>query len=127
MVRALLNRALREAHPGERVTRVEISLGELASHSPTALQFYFAGLAHGTPAEGAALDVFTCEALLQCLTCDSILPLTASATTYPNCGSPVAVPDLRELRLEAIELHAPQAGISRRIMPGIVVREEPHP
>lgn len=126
VVRAVLNRALREAQDGEQITRVEISLGELASYTPQALSFYFSGMARGTQAEGATLNVLSRKTDLHCQACRHTVPLTIGVPTCPGCGGPLAAPGLRDLRLEAVECHDPATGATRRVALRIVVREEPH-
>ena len=42
---------------GARVVRVRLEVGRLAAVLPDALRFCFDACAHGTPVEGAALDI----------------------------------------------------------------------
>ena len=126
VVKRILKRALREARDGEAIARIEISLGELASYSPQALQFYFAGVAQGTPAAHAVLDVRTRETQLRCRDCGHTLPLTVGASTCPHCGGVLIAADLRDLQLEVVELRDTATGTVRRVALHTVVREEPH-
>lgn len=126
VVKRVLNRALREARDGETITRIEISLGELSSYSPQALQFYFAGVAQGTLAEHAVLDVHIRETQLRCRDCGYTMPLAVGASACPHCGGVLIAAELRDLQLETIELRDTAAGTTRRVALHTAVREEPH-
>lgn len=93
-------------HAGEsRVVSVYVRVGQLRQVVPSALQFSFELCAHGTPVEGAALEL---EAVLIGVTCRSCgaqsepggFPLACGA-----CGGlDVDVVQGEELQVESLEL-----------------------
>ncbi len=113
LVRTLLARVLREAADGQRVTRVELSLGEMASHTPEALAFHFDQAARGTAAEGASVDAVREEARLRCDACGE--PAALGEPACPSCGGPLAARGLRDVRLEGLEVREEASGQVRTV------------
>lgn len=110
--RAALAAALSAAGAGERVVRVELSVGELDGHGPDALALHFDDLSRGTRAQGAALEVRRRRALLRCRTCGLSPSLPGPCRA---CGGPVSVEGARGVQVDAVELRHPETGRCRRV------------
>jgi hydrogenase nickel incorporation protein HypA/HybF len=91
-----------------RVTRLELSVGELCDALPEWIERYFRVAARGTMAEGAGLDISTEAALASCAGCgqDFAPPLhPAGPIACPRCGSTdCSLVGGLEWRLERIEV-----------------------
>ncbi|MDE3075062.1 MAG: hydrogenase maturation nickel metallochaperone HypA [Chloroflexota bacterium] len=117
LVHDILSLVLGEAAQGERVTRIELSLGELAGHTPEALTFHFKQAARGTAAEGASLEAVPVEVRPVCASCERSVPL--GPASCPHCGGAAIVPGARDVRLEAFDLSEPVTGRVRTVrVPG---------
>jgi len=75
-----------EAAAGRRVRRVTLEIGRLSGVVPEALRFSFDVAAHGTPLEGAALEIREIEGRARCRACSSEFALP-SLLTACACGS----------------------------------------
>lgn len=73
---------------GSRVTTVELMLGASGHFTEEAARQHFTVLTTGTPAEGAALEIFWLPATFQCFSClhgfESCQP--AEEVACPRCG-----------------------------------------
>jgi hydrogenase nickel incorporation protein HypA/HybF len=114
--KAALKLALGEVADGERVIGLELSLGELCGHGAEALALYFRDLCRGTAAEDATLEVRRRTARLRCLDCGLVTPLSFPVEPCPACGGVRSAEDLREVRVEAVELLNPATGQRRRVV-----------
>jgi hydrogenase nickel incorporation protein HypA/HybF len=90
---------------GSRVTRVYVQIGHLRQVVPSALEFSFALCAHGTPVEGARLEIETIPVTVTCRRCGQPsrpdgFPLACRACA----GLDVAVVGGEELLVESLEL-----------------------
>lgn len=107
VTKSLLEIALRHAEEAgaERITRLNIVIGELASIVDDSVQFYWDIISKGTIAEGAELHFERRSAMLRCLDCGHRFPLAGDDYTCPACrsGRVVAVGG-DEFQLESIEV-----------------------
>lgn len=87
-----------------RITKVSLLLGEMAGVEPSSLQFCFASLVKGTPAEGAELAFTRVPLLARCLSCG----LEGAVENYnficPDCGGVRSILSGRELRVDYLEM-----------------------
>ena len=95
-------------HAGDaRVARVYVEVGRLRQVVPSALAFAFELCAHGTPVEGAALELEEIAIVVTCRDCGA----RSSPAGFPlgcgTCGG-LAVEVVRgeELQVESLELEA---------------------
>jgi hydrogenase nickel incorporation protein HypA/HybF len=101
-------------HAGEsRVTRVYVRVGQLRQVVPSALEFSFELCAHGTPVEGAVLELDVVPIGVKCRDCGA----HSEPGGFPlACGScealDVEVVQGEELQVESLELE--EAELSRR-------------
>lgn len=103
----LLEIALRYAEEAgaERITRLNIVVGELSSIVDDSVQFYWDIVSKGTIAEGAELHFERVEGTLRCLGCGHTFPLNRKDFTCPACGGKeVVTVGGDELRLDSIEI-----------------------
>jgi hydrogenase nickel incorporation protein HypA/HybF len=90
---------------GRRVTRVEVRVGHLRQVVPSALEFAWELVAHGTPLEGAELVLEDVPAAGRCRACGAEGPLGAFPLACATCGGlEVEVMAGEELLVEAIEV-----------------------
>ena len=61
---------------GGRVTRVILEIGQLSAVMPEAVRFCFEICAHGTPVEGAALEIIETQGRALCRHCGAEVALT---------------------------------------------------
>ncbi len=94
-----------EAAGGQRVTAIDLLVGELTGFITDSIQFYFDILSKGTAAEGALLRVRREPASATCAACDHVFqPEIPLLPLCPLCGSGVRLTGGRELRVESIEV-----------------------
>jgi len=93
-------------HAGDRqVTKVDVKVGHLRQVVPTALEFAFELVAHGTPVEGAELELEAVPAAGLCRTCGEGTPLPELPLLCRRCGSfDVEVTQGEELLVDSLEL-----------------------
>ena len=104
---SLLEIALRHAREAdaERITRLNVVIGELSSIVDESVQFYWDIVSEGTLAEGAELHFERVEGALRCLDCGHTFPLRGKDFVCPKCGaSRVSAVGGDEFRLESIEI-----------------------
>lgn len=88
-----------------RVTRLDLVIGQLSSVVDDSLQFYWDILSKGTIAEGAKLEFRRVTALLRCQSCDSQFALDGRDYICPRCKSTrVEIIAGDDFRLESIEV-----------------------
>ena len=103
----ILEIALRYAEQAdaERITRLNIVVGELSSIVDDSVQFYWDIVSKDTIAEGAELHFERVEGTLRCLTCGHTFPLNRESFTCPACGGKeVVAAGGDDLRLDSIEI-----------------------
>lgn len=104
---SLLKIALRHAEQAgaERITRLNIIVGELSSIVDDSVQFYWDIISEDTIAEGAELHFERVEGTLRCLSCGNVFPLNHKDFTCPVCGAKeVVAVGGDDLRLDSIEI-----------------------
>jgi hydrogenase nickel incorporation protein HypA/HybF len=90
-----------------RVTAVRVRVGHLRQVVPSALEFAFELCAHGTPAEGAVLELEEVPAAVACRACGEAAELEGFPLACPACGGlEVDVIGGEELLVESLELDA---------------------
>ncbi|MGD2103654.1 MAG: hydrogenase maturation nickel metallochaperone HypA [Anaerolineae bacterium] len=104
---SLLEIALRHAEQAgaERITRLNIVIGELASIVDESVQFYWDIVSEETIAEGAELHFERVEGTLRCVSCGHTFPLRSESFACPECGEKqVVAVGGDDFRLESIEV-----------------------
>jgi hydrogenase nickel incorporation protein HypA/HybF len=103
----LLSTVLRygeQAH-AERITALNIIVGDLSSVVDDSVQFYWEITAKGTIAETALLHFERIPCKLMCEACDNIFPLATYEGQCPQCaGQRVKVISGNEFQLASIEI-----------------------
>jgi hydrogenase nickel incorporation protein HypA/HybF len=106
IAQAILEIATRNAG-GRHVTAVCVRVGRLRQVVPSALEFAFELSAHGTPAEGAVLELEQVPAAVGCRACGEQAELKAFPLACPACGAlEVDVIRGEELVVQSLELDA---------------------
>ena len=85
-VREIVEQAAR-ANDARRIAAVRLELGVLSHVEPEALRFCFDVVHHGSPAEGARLDIVRTPGEAWCMPCGATVPLTRIGDACPACGS----------------------------------------
>lgn len=87
---AVLEAARREAlrHPGARLLKVGVRVGELAGVEPEALRFCFDSLVRGTELDPLALDIEPCPRRQRCPRCARTFIVADYELACPGCGAP---------------------------------------
>jgi len=104
---SLLEIALRHGKRAgaERITQLNIVIGELSSIVDESVQFYWDIVSADTVAEGARLHFERIEGTLRCLACGETFRLSADAFVCPACGGKqVVAVGGDDFRLESIEI-----------------------
>ena len=108
ITQSLLDIALRHAEQAnaQRIIRLNMVIGELASVVDDSIQFYWDIVSRDTIAEGAELHFERVPGALRCLACDHTFPLDGRDYVCPACGETqvVAAAGGDEFRLESIEV-----------------------
>lgn len=81
----ILEIALRHA-AGQRISEIELVIGQLSSFVDDSIQFYWDIISAGTPAEGARLRFKRIPAQMRCLKCGENYTLEGDFTC-PQCGA----------------------------------------
>jgi hydrogenase nickel incorporation protein HypA/HybF len=97
--------AAREAG-AERISLIDVVIGELTSMVDDSVQFYFDVLSRSTAAEGATLRVRRVPAQAVCVDCAASYPVVPPLrATCDSCGSlALSVSGGREFFIESIEV-----------------------
>jgi hydrogenase nickel incorporation protein HypA/HybF len=104
IAQAIVDVATRHAG-ASRVERVFVRIGHLRQVVPSALEFSFELCAHGTPVDGAELEIEHVPIGAVCRTCEVESELAGFPLACPACGA-TAVDVVRgeELQVEWLEL-----------------------
>ncbi len=107
VTQSLLEIALRHAEQAgaQRITRLNLLIGELASIVDNSVQFYWDIVSKETIAAGAELHFERVPGTLRCLSCEHTFPLDGQNYACPACGEVrVTAAGGDEFRLESIEV-----------------------
>ena len=102
----ILDVALAEAdrHAAKKVTSVLLRVGVLRAIEPEHLSFLFAHLAHGTPADGARLEIREEPVRVECPSC-GVLEARSVPWECPRCrGGGVAATGGDSLEIVSLEI-----------------------
>ncbi len=112
IAQAIVDIAARNAG-GSRVTAVNVRIGHLRQVVPSALEFSFELCAHGTPVEGAALEVEGVPIGVICRTCGAGSEPDGFPLSCAACGDlSVDVVAGEELQVQSLELDAQDAELT---------------
>jgi len=104
IAQAIVDVAARHAG-ASRVTRVHVRVGHLRQVVPSALEFSFELCAHGTPVEGAELELRVVAAAVGCRACGAESEPAGFPLACTACGAlDVEVVAGEELQVESLEL-----------------------
>jgi len=92
------------AHPGARVTRVGIRVGELSGVQPDALKFSFDVIVRDTDLQPATLDIERVALLQHCEGCARDYPVVEFTMVCPDCGGATRIVSGDELQMTYLEL-----------------------
>ena len=107
ITQSLLEIALRHAEEAgaQRITRLNIVIGQLSSVVDDSVQFYWDIISQGTIAAGAELSFERIPASLRCLDCGHAFPLDSQDYVCAACNSQrVVVVGGDDFRLDSIEV-----------------------
>ncbi len=107
VTQSLLELALRHAEraDAQRILRLNLVIGELASIVDESVQFYWDIVSQGTIAEGAELCFERVPGQMRCVDCGHTFPLNGRDYLCPACGQArVVAAGGDEFRLESIEV-----------------------
>ncbi len=107
VTQSLLEIALRHAEQAnaQRITRLNMVIGELASIVDNSMQFYWDIVSKDTIAAGAELHFERVPGVLRCTACGHTFPLDGREYACPACGeTQVVAAGGDEFRLESIEV-----------------------
>lgn len=76
-----------EPSASPRITRIQLSVGELARVDTQELVALFPVAALGTPAEGARLEIITQPVRIECRHCGQVSNVSASDMRCPLCAT----------------------------------------
>lgn len=85
---SILECVVKEAsrHPGVRITKVGVKIGELSGIDVDALQFGFECMVKETEWEGLVLDVESIARVQRCPKCENEFRMSEFDPTCPQCG-----------------------------------------
>ena len=86
---SVLQEAQQEAqrHPGTRLRKVKVRVGELSGVNPEALSFSFEVLVREAGLEPLGLEIETCPRRQRCPACQETFMVTEYDLRCPNCGT----------------------------------------
>lgn len=107
MTESLVDMVLREAkkHQANKITGVNLVIGELSGIEEECVKFYFDILTEDTPAYKAKLNVKFEKALFKCPSCGHTFERKNFTFSCPRCGNPGILSEQgRGLYIESIEV-----------------------
>jgi len=108
IAQGILDTASRALPASSRVRGVRVVAGVFSGCERESLAMYFAELSHGTPLEGATLEVVSKPARLICRQCSfarDYHDIGDFATTCEHCGGDNRMEGGSELFLESMEIY----------------------
>ena len=88
------------------VASVNIKMGRMSGVVADSLAFCFEAIIHGTPLQGAILNIESVPFMLKCRTCNNCFESELGLVLCPSCGDAhTSVISGTELQVVAIELH----------------------
>ena len=94
-----------EAAKAERISKINLVIGDLSSIVDDCVQFYFDFLSEDTIAKGAVLSFKRIKPQLRCCRCGAVFPLDNSVWNCPGCHEwSVDVVAGREFYIESMEV-----------------------
>lgn len=110
----LLRLALAHAEEAgaEKVTELQLVVGDLASIVDDCVQFYWDIISEGTLAQGARLRFRRIPAAFRCRDCGWEYPQPENTYDCPQCGGSGDIAAGLEFQLEAIEIDRPEASVA---------------
>jgi hydrogenase nickel incorporation protein HypA/HybF len=105
ITQSILEIALRYADSVNRITQLNLVIGDLSSVVDDSVQFYWDIVSRGSVAEGAQLHFKRIRTRFQCNECGQGFEPDGRVYTCPHCGGlKVTLVAGREFRLESIEV-----------------------
>ena len=107
ITQSMLDIVLEQAEKADakKVSRINLTIGELSGVVEECVQFYFGFLAKETLAEGATLSFTTVPATARCQSCHKPFKLKEFDWTCPRCrGNNIEITTGKELLVNSIEV-----------------------
>jgi len=104
---SILEIALRSAVGSDaiRVTRINITIGDLSSFVDDSIRFYWDLISQGTLCEGASLQLMRIPAQLVCLDCGASYTMAGELIPCPSClSSRVNIAGGNGFRVDSIDV-----------------------
>ncbi len=94
-----------ESNGASRVTKITIKIGEMTHLNRDSVEYYFALMSEGTPAEGASLEIEEIPLRASCGQCGADFDASGVRLTCPECGSTkTSITAGREMYLDSVEV-----------------------
>jgi len=87
LARGILSAVLDLVGPGDRIRVIRGWLAETEALDPLSIRMHFLGMARGTAAEGAKLELMLTHVAARCLDCAKEYLPEHHLTLCPDCGS----------------------------------------
>jgi hydrogenase nickel incorporation protein HypA/HybF len=90
---------------GERVTAVNLVLGEYSGYVPESIDMYFDVISEGTLCEDAKINIKRVEAKLKCPECGELFKKPHMSFACPRCGADGGPTEIgKEFYVDSIEI-----------------------
>lgn len=90
---------------GEKVTAINLVLGEYSGYVPESIDMYFEIISEGTKCEGAKVNIERIEAKLKCPDCGELFRKPHMSFACPRCGTDGEPTDIgKEFYIDTIEI-----------------------
>lgn len=105
VTQSILEIALRHAQGADRITQLNLVIGDLSSVIGESVQFYWDIISQGTIAEGATLHFERVSTRFRCRGCETEFQPDGRVYECPECGGyQLALIAGNEFRLESLEV-----------------------
>jgi len=104
---SMLSLALEKAKEAkaDKITRINLIMGELSGVVPECVQFYFDAISKNTMAEGAKLNFEIKPTQIRCRKCQNVFTPADHKWTCPQCNeTSVEITSGRECYMESLEV-----------------------